>query len=72
MKKMYWIAFPYSFRIRLTNTKRQFQKLAELWKVTPADCRGQLLTEFVLRPVDFENRFAEEVEFQLNTAMRWR
>lgn len=71
-RRLYYIAFPYHLRSKLQDCKRQFEKLAELWKVTPADCRGQLLSEFVLRPNDFERRFAEEVNFQFNTMTRWQ
>jgi hypothetical protein len=72
LHKLYRIALPLSMRYKFANCKRQFEKLATLWKVTPSDCRGQLLTEFVLRPADFERRFAEEADFRSNTMLRWR
>jgi len=72
IRRLYKATFPFWMRRKFANSKRQFEKLAELWKVTPSDCRAQLLTEFILFPKDFERRFSEEMRFQFNTLSRWQ
>jgi hypothetical protein len=72
MKNIYYIAFPYSVRMWVVETKIQLGKFVSLWKTTPADCRGQLVVEFILCPDDFERRYAEEVDFKFRLGNRWQ
>jgi hypothetical protein len=43
-----------------------FQKFAVLWKVTPKDCKFDLICEFCMNAAAFERRFQEERDFQLS------
>ncbi|MDP3779342.1 MAG: hypothetical protein Q8R30_04855 [bacterium] len=52
--------------------KLQFGMLATLWKVTAADCRCNLLLEFIFDPTSFKARYFEEMKFRHTLDEAWQ
>jgi hypothetical protein len=55
----------------LIKKEKKMKRFFELWKITPADCRGRLIVEFILFPADFNRRYAEEMTFKTMLQNRW-
>lgn len=47
------------------------KKFLLLWKITPSDCKWDLIIEFILYPDKFKQRYLNEITFKTNMKNRW-
>ena len=51
---------------------QEWKMFLSLWKVTPSDCRFELVIELIFEPVKIRERFEEENKFQNKLQDHWK